>query len=558
MQQNALQELYWMNADIIDSMEQMVDASRMQNIYIQINMIRSISARLQNCLEGIISNYTCLLEAGLSWNMEYLTSVLGQLEAAQREQDWILMGDLYELQMIPALQDVQYAIQSMGFPLHKEEWLKENLEVLRIKNPPLYQALSDCEHNDRLVDSSKVQYDVELTSVGYYTMALTEHGVRKYLYSNRNPMAEARRYVKRVYRKSKEHYLLYGWGMGYHVKALLEQNPDVDLLVYEPDLLLLYYSLSYGDWKTVLQAVHIVWEPEWKQFNSLMENRELILFRPEVSHIQQESIRIHMEHIASRKDSIDAHERIFYLNARENIRNCQFYVDDLKSAFKDKRIVIVAAGPSLDKNVELLKEKPKDVVILAVGTVFKLLVKKGIAIDYVIISDTSIYHQIQGMEKSEIPILILATADRRVGQSYQGAKYLICQSGYEMAAKYAENLGYICYDSGGSVATLALDLAIRMKAASIAFVGLDLAYYGKLAHATGTGKETYGGFEYSQVEGIHGELLNASQSFINFRTWMEHRIQREDATMEIIDATEGGAKKAGFRIMTLKEYLNCS
>lgn len=555
MQYDALQKLYWKNADIIDSMEKMVEESRAQNVYTQINMLRSISVCLKDCLEGVISNYTCLLEAGLSWDMEYLTTVLEQLEKAQSEQDWILLADLYELQMIPALQDVQYIIQTMDFPLHREEWLKENLEVLQEKNNTLYQALLACGENDRIQDSVKTQYDLELASVGYYTMALTEGGARKYLHSNRNPMSEARRFAKRVYQQNQEHYLLYGWGMGYHVEALLEQNPDMDLIVYEPDLLLLYYSLTFGDWKTVLQKVDIVWDPEWKQFNSLIENRELILFRPEVSHIQQESIRLSIENIVSRKDSIDAHEQLFYLNARENIRNCQFYADDLKSILEGKRIVIVAAGPSLDKNIEQLKEKPKDVVIIAVGTVYKLLVKKGIAIDYVIISDTSIYHQIQGMEQSEIPILILATADRRVGQNYQGAKYLICQSGYKMAAEYAEKSGYICYDSGGSVATLALDFAIRMKAASIAFVGLDLAYEGKQAHATGTGKETYGGFDYHQVEGIHGELLNANQSFINYRTWMEHRIRREDVTMDIIDATEGGAKKEGFRIMTLKEYL---
>lgn len=116
-------------------------------------------------------------------------------------------------------------------------------------------------------------------------------------------------------------------------------------------------------------------------------------------------------------------------------------------------------------------------------------------------------------------------------------------------------MGYMCYDSGESVATLALDIAIRMKAKSIAFVGLDLAYDGKRAHATGTQYETFSGVKMQDVEGINGKILNTSRVFNQYREWLERRIQKKDVTMPIIDATEGGARKQGFEIMKLQEYL---
>lgn len=230
-------------------------------------------------------------------------------------------------------------------------------------------------------------------------------------------------------------------------------------------------------------------------------------------------------------------------------------MDALQEKIKGKRVIIVAGGPSLDKNIELLKQKPEDIVILAVGTVYKLLLKRGILVDYVVISDPWVFYQVDGIEKPLAPILLLATADRRISRFYSGQCYLVCQQGHSLAADYAKKEGYMCYSSGGSVATLALDIAIRLRAASIAFVGLDLAYYGTQMHASGTAKENFGGYEFQKAEAWDGTEVNTTRTFLRFRKWLEERIQQPDTDMKIVDATEGGMVKKGFEPMTLKSYL---
>lgn len=556
MVEQELQSLYWNNVEALDCISELIAAIRVQNERMQLREIPRVTERLKISIQSMITCYNALQEAGMPWNLEYFNSILTQIEEAQCMQDWILMGDLYELLMVPALQDIQCAIQNTGISLQVSSWLTDNLQVLKDKNSDLYHALTDYNKTGISSAYSETQYSIEPAMTGCYTMALEENGRRWYLHSNCNPIGEARCIAQNTYKLEKERYLLVGWGMGYLVRELLRLYPDMDLSVVEPDLAILYHSLSYGDWRSELEQVHISWDPEWKQFQrEINEERELILFRPELCHFQNETIRKQLMNIATRKDGIDYHNRIFYQNARENIRCCNHYVDELRPKMNGKRIIVVAGGPSLDRNIQWLNNKPQDVILLAVGTVYKLLLKKHIPVDYCLVSDCAIYEQIRGMENSSIPILILSTADRRVSKYYKGPKYLICQKGYEMAADYAKSHGYQCYESGGSVATLALDVAIRMGAASIAFVGLDLAFDGNRSHATGTGKETYGGFEYQKVEGIDGTMLNTSQSFVNFRTWMERRIRQSDVNMEIVDATEGGAKKEGFRIMTLQEYL---
>lgn len=557
MVEQELQTLYWTNAEAQTSISELVAAIRIQNERIQRKEIPKVTEQLKFVVRGLMTYYDILQEVGLPWNVEYFYSVLSQIEEAQSMQDGILMGDLYELLMIPILQDIQNAIRNLGIPLVNSVWLEKNLEIIKKKNDSLYQALLSFDQEKREINYSQTKYLIEPTTVGYYTMALEENGRHWYLHSNRNPVEEARRFANRVYRLEQERYLLIGWGMGYIVRELLNLYSEMNLIVVEPDLAILYYAFTYGDWHAELEQVSIVWDPQWEDFDKLLqENREMILFLPELSRIQNDEIKKQLLNIAARKDGIDYHEHIFYQNARGNIRSCTQYIDVIRPKLEGKRVIIVAGGPSLDKNIQLLKKKPQDVIILAVGTVFKLLLQQEIPIDYVIVSDCAIYEQIKGLEDMQVPILILATADRRVSANYKGSTYLICQKGYEMAANYAVKHGYQCYESGGSVATLALDVAIRMKATSIAFVGLDLAFDGNRSHAIGTGKEFYGGFEYQKVEGIDGNMLNTSQSFVNYKNWMERRICREDVDMPIIDATEGGAKKEGFQNMRLRDYLD--
>lgn len=555
MEEQILREIYWKNAAVIDEVAGLVQSVRNQDMYRLNKQIPVLAKSLQQLLPDILSQMQLWIENGLTWTEDYLTSVLFGLEKAQTQQDYILMGDLYELQLIPILQDIQAIISGLDISLVEDGWWTGNMEVLQKKNPELVQALQEFESGS--IQGQMDAYCVEATSTGFFTMALEQGGERWYLHSNRNPLEEARIWADRNYCLEKERYVLFGWGMGYHVRELLEWYWDMDLVVIESDLGVLYYSLRCGDWRDVLEKITLVWDPEWLKSDRLTsEGREILLYRPMITHIRNQRLHAVLNQIADRKDAIEDSKRLFYQNMRENIRNCTSYVDEIQNSVRGKRVVIVAGGPSLDKNLELLKEKPEDVVIFAVGTVYKLLLQKGIPLDYVILSDLWVYYQVEGIENVTVPILLLATADRRISRYYQGKTYLVCQQGYEMAEDYAKGKGYTLYSSGGSVVTLALDIAIRLKAAAIAFIGLDLAYYDTKMHASGTKRATFQGYEFQREKAWNGRELNTTKSFLHFRQWMEKRIQEPDTTMQVVDATEGGIVKQGFIPMTLKQFLH--
>lgn len=552
--EEGLKDLYWKNTETIDWITRLVQTVRQQNLQRLNKQIPVIARKLQQIIPDILSYMQFFAECGLSWKEDYLAYVLTQLEQAQLQQDYILLGDLYELQLIPALQDVQAIISSQQICLAQNSWWEGNLEVLRSKDPGLVKALLEFEKGE--IPGQAEGYYIEPTSTGYFTMALEEGEKRWYLHSNRNPMEEARIWAKQNYRLEKEKYALFGWGMGYHVRTLLHCYPEMDLVVIEPDIGVLYYAFRYCELTDVLAKVKLLWDPELEQLKILTdEQQEALLYRPAIMHVKNHRLQELLYQVADRKDAVVEMETVFYQNIRENIRSCNAYVDALQEKIKGKRVIIVAGGPSLDKNIELLKQKPEDIVILAVGTVYKLLLKRGILVDYVVISDPWVFYQVDGIEKPLAPILLLATADRRISRFYSGQCYLVCQQGHSLAADYAKKEGYMCYSSGGSVATLALDIAIRLRAASIAFVGLDLAYYGTQMHASGTAKENFGGYEFQKAEAWDGTEVNTTRTFLRFRKWLEERIQQPDTDMKIVDATEGGMVKKGFEPMTLKSYL---
>lgn len=553
MDEKQVCEVYWAGADCIDQISQVLYTIRTHNEHSLSLQFGEMTRRLGDCI-GRLTQYADIFQDFLSWDWTYISQILTDILTAQERGDMILIGDLLQIQLVPALQDVLNAIQELGIELSSSEIYEKNIAVIRQYHPELYRRLMDLDFDKKEAD--RTSYYVEPTSSGYYTLALKERGYKWYLHSNYSPKEEARMLANRYYRVDEEMYALIGFGMGYLAEALMNQYSDMELIIFESDVNIIRFAIKWNDYSELLKKVCIICDSEYQPLASVIDSGyEIIIFRPEIRHIHYEGLRMQLEQIANRRDSIEDFKNIFYQNLRENVRNCNCYVDELKQKFEGKKVIIVAGGPSLDRNVDQLKSKLENVVILAVGTVYKLLLQKGIDIDYVIVSDWKVYPQIQGLEDCQIPILILSTADRRIGRYYQGPKYLICQKGYHVAKEYAEKNQYMCYDSGGSVATLALDVAIRLQAASIAFIGLDLAYYGTKAHAQGTSDEFFAGYEQHRVEGWQGESLNASQVFIQYRQWMERRILESDVTMPIYDATEGGAKKVGFCSISLLEYL---
>lgn len=93
--------------------------------------------------------------------------------------------------------------------------------------------------------------------------------------------------------------------------------------------------------------------------------------------------------------------------------------------------------------------------------------------------------RIRGIEECGVPLIYLSTVAYNVVHLYQGKRYIAFQKGYPEAEQYAAEHGFKVFETGGSVATFALDMLIRFECSKVICVGLDMGYRGERTHAQG-------------------------------------------------------------------------
>ncbi len=527
-----------------------VKSFRRQNLHAALGTMKELTQGLMTIVQSFMNEEE--LQA-YELNKEHFTVLLSGVMNAQENEDYVLIADLLELQIIPWLQQVQELLIANATFGMDEEQASYNLEGIRRCDATLADKLETL-----LLPQ---EYVIEPTSSGLCTLQVTDATGSYYFHSNNNPVLEGKTFAEQYYSTDYDHYVVFGLGLGYHIQALLELDDGISVTIVEPDINVICAAVCFGDlsWMHDNPRAHLLYDKDYtKLLNLLDEEISLIIHNPSLRHVAKPEIKIQLEKFFI-SDSGKRNMRIqFQNNFRDNVKNCTRYIDEMREQFEGKNAIIIAAGPSLDKNVELLRNKPNNTVVVAVGTVFAKLVAMDIMPDYVIFLDAQkrMYQQIKGLEECTVPIICASTACKTIAQCYKGEKFLICQDGYDRAEEYANRNGYQLYKTGGSVTTIALDMCIRLGCKEIAFIGLDLAYTDNKSHANNTADaHVTDASDKIEIPAVDGGKVLASRLFIMYREWIEKRIAKENGSVTIIDATEGGALKKGMFIMKLEDVF---
>lgn len=551
-----MQRLIGEISNCITDCNRTIRSLRQQNFHAGLATFNHVTQQFTNVISGIGENLNVLVELGFLLNEEEIVGMLQAMELAQRQDDYILVADLVELQVKPFLLRVQEVLLegTDAFILEDSNIFSKNIEGIRERDPKLAQMIEEC--------SEQEGYIVEPTSSGHHTLLVQETDAQRYFHSNVNPITEAEIFARQYYSQEFSHYVMYGLGLGYHLQAMIAIDDGIYMDVVESDLQVIRVACKIMDlsWLYSNPRIRLYYDPEHKQLGSLLcEDKSLVIHYPSMKHIQSDILRMQLEKYFISDSGKRNFRILFDNNFRDNQQNCDGYVDELDELFRGKNAIIVAAGPSLDKNVELLKTKLDNTVVVAVGTVFRKLIEIGIVPDCVVVLDAQphLYKQVEGLEKQDVPLLCGATACKKIAEQYQGKKYLVCQKGYPKAEEYANANGYRTYETGGSVSTIALDICIKLGCKSIAFIGLDLAFTGGYSHALATADKhaTSEQEENVLVKSFNGGQVAASRLFVMYREWIERRVRRLEGEPTVYDATEGGAYKEGLQQVTLKELM---
>ncbi len=535
---------------------------RTQNYNRALRLSNQFIAHLACFIEEVVPYMEYLNQDGQWLTVDFIQGLLENLLGVQENKDWVLLADLYDVQVIPFLSSIQERlVGGEAFDLN-EERMNRNLSAIREGDWSLGEVLRNAPHPTELLEKG---YIVEYTAGGDHTVGREWDGNILYFHSNNRVGEEALHLANSWYREDKDEYVVYGFGFGYHIEGLFERDPNITVEVYESDVNILRLASAFADMEGLLgnPRFRLVYDPRFVRLKKRIRemdaaHMEFVIHHPSLVCVQKEDMKERLENYFLRYHSIKDQLTGMNGNFSANVKHGHPSVDELEGALRDKDLYIVAAGPSLDKNFMQLANVSERGVIMATGTVFRKLLKAGIRPDYVIVTDASdrVYGQIAGLEDAGVPMIYLSTANQRFANEYKGEKYIVFQKEFDLAEAEAGARGCRLYNTGGSVSTTALDVGITLQCRRIIFLGLDLSYPANLAHAEGTSRRELADVSgLRQVEDIEGAMVYTNKGMDMYRKWMERRIVGVDKP-EILDATEGGARIKGMKNVALRDALS--
>lgn len=243
-------------------------------------------------------------------------------------------------------------------------------------------------------------------------------------------------------------------------------------------------------------------------------------------------------------------------------------VEKLKDMFKGRPSIVVAAGPSLEKNIHLLKKAKGKAIIVAVDASLPTLLPAGIVPDILVAvdpEDANIVFFKDNLLLKEVPFICLAQYAPNILDIYPGPVFINTSPGniiFQLFCSFWENKGFIEY-FGGSVAHLAFAVAEYIGSDVIALVGQDLSYeknmhagdVGKLLHEHNNPGEEFPEFKPGEIEtkNIFGEKRYTNHSFRAFRISFERKIKTFNGT--VVHASEDGVPLEGANVMRLSDFI---
>lgn len=457
------------------------------------------------------------------------------------------------------------------------EYYKQNELVLKEYRFKLYELYIKKKEK---FDRSEQLYLKEAKD-GHKVLFIKKNEIEYRLNSSYRPAEEARYWAKQYKLNDiQKVIMMFGFGNGFFVKSILDKmEEDGALVIYEPSFSIFLYVMEHYDLRNLLKdpklylIIEKVNEDECKDIldeTINMNNYEnsLMVTHPIYDKIYEKRLmyftkKVHNS-LRSKQLDFNYYVKLGQLSC-ENIINNLLYMksdyifDDLfEMVSKDIPVIIVAAGPSLEKNIDELKRAKGHAIIIAVTRALDMLYKHNIEPDFLAIVDPRemIEEFSYGGEAITFPIFCKFTSNYSMLKYHQGVKIFCGGSVFVSYLLEKINRKMKNIIVGGSVATFAVGLAMQLKFKNIILVGQDLAYAKDRTTHTGGVKEVVENAKDYTVEGIDGEPILTRYDWYHFLQWYEQEIEARKDEISVYDATEGGAKIKGSNIKSLSSCID--
>jgi len=473
--------------------------------------------------------------------------------------------------------------------------LNKNLAAIARNSPALAEQLSSAQAAPLEWSDSKA---------GPITATRTDLGSPRpvALASKYDPVKEAQTLVDPIDHAKTACVVVLGFGLGYHLDELVKRVGPRDLIiVYEPDLAQLRAVLERLDYARWLAASGLILAgPDAdkatllgsiQQRSATLTLGTQIITHPASRQRHQEEFNRFGKLVTETLSFCRTNVATALVNASRTVSNltgnlAQYAagptINELTNAAKGYPAVCVGAGPSLVKNIELLKDPAirRNVVVIGVQTTLKPMLDRGIRPDFVTALDysaicTRFYEDLPDLP--DVTLVVEPKCHPAIIAAYPGpVRVCPAQLNDKLLGRLARPMPPI--KSGTTVAHLSFYLALHLGCDPIMFIGQDLGFSDGLYYAPGTAVHgvwapelgpfnTIETMEWTRVvrmkgnlrraEDIHGRPIFTDEQMSTYLSQFERDYaEAKQAGRTVIDATEGGMPKQHTTVMTLRDAVD--
>ena len=371
----------------------------------------------------------------------------------------------------------------------------------------------------------------------------------------------------------------YGFGNGILFKALLQNKNHQHIVVFEKDIEIIWIMFHILDFSNELQSARLMVlqtsSLDIEFFSNFCSSKPFfqfsrIYFLELMSHYYE---RFHEDILGLNKklaenfknsivsygnDPLDALQGIeqFVYNLPQMITHPSYKELLSKRKGISDTAIIVSTGPSLTKQLPLLKKYANKATIFCADSSYPILAKHGIKPDYVLSLEripltSEFFNNDFGEFDKDILFVCAGVVHPKTIEYLKNKTFIITQK--ILAFPYYINLKNFCYAAVGfSVAHMAYEFATHLSHKNIIFIGQDLAYaedgfshtkdYSNLDKHEGHFQRDKGKFQCLAYGG--DGKAESSEVWTMFRFFLQDTISR-NIISTTYNCTEGGARIEG-------------
>lgn len=456
---------------------------------------------------------------------------------------------------------------------------EKNWQTLKQRYPQIYERL--------LALPAQSDYAIIMSSKEGIVPNMKNLKTGRLFYNPVNPMAEVHQDIKNRKLKVAQFNVFLGAGMLYHVFALYDlvkvQGGSHFIVEKNPDIL--RALMEVVDISAILTHpnVHFLVGEElpviFTTINNVLTATDTKFYVKTVNFIEQavafsENKEYYLNVVRATKDAIkevlnffgnDPHDSMIgientLLNIDEILNNPG--INQLKDAFKGRPGIVVATGPSLNKNVELLRDVLDKAVVVGADASLRVLAKRGMKPHMVcslerLTPTSKLFEELLPEAFEDVYFAATPVIHPLTYQNYKGKRIVVYRN---FATFKWLDIEKGILNIGPSSGNMAFKILEYLGCDPIILIGQDLAFgEDGNTHASGSTfgeKEAHTAYtepNYVLVEGNYSPQVRSSKVWNMFLNYYHKDVLNSQA--KVINATEGGAKIHGTEIMTLKEAI---